>query len=154
MRPGDEVAVIRQELKLHHEQQEDRRDHECDPCDRPQQRAESAFTKVRWAGEKLDENVARQLPPETVTNCGVLAADLIAEHLIEPFRLVGQHHEMHQRIGVDDEEKDRREEKKGEQRQFYVKEWELDRLFEEKICVRNGAGRDRKIEQHEQIGER
>ena len=60
---------------------------------------------------------------------------------------------MHERIGVDDEEQDRREEEEGEQRQFDVEERQLDRVFEKEIGVRHRACGDREIEQNEQIGE-
>ena len=84
---------------------------------------------------------------------GVLVADLVAQRLIEPLRLVGQHDQMHERIGVDDEEEDRREEEEGEQRQFDVEERQLDRLLEKEIGVRHRARGDREVEQNEQIGE-
>ena len=60
---------------------------------------------------------------------------------------------MHKRIGVDDEEEDRREEEEGEQRQFDVEERQLDRILEKEIGVRHRARGDRKIEEDEQIGE-
>jgi hypothetical protein len=44
------------------------------------------------------------------------------QRLIEPFRLVSQHDEMHERVGVDHKKEDRREEEEGEQRQFDVEE--------------------------------
>ena len=77
----------------------------------------------------------------------------IVQRLMEPLRLVGQHDEMHERIGVDDEEQDRREEEEGEQRQFDVEERQLDRILEEEIGVRHRARGDREIEENEEIGE-
>ena len=53
--PCDEAVVEGQELDLHEEQKEDRRDHERDPCNRPQHPAEGALADVRRPGEKLDE---------------------------------------------------------------------------------------------------
>jgi hypothetical protein len=96
--------------------------------------------------EKLDENVARQLASQAVANRGVLVADLLAQGRIEPPRLVRQHDQMHERIGVDDEEQDRREEEEGEQRQFDVEERQLDRILQEKVGMRHRARCDRKIE--------
>ena len=87
------------------------------------------------------------------SNCGVLVADLVAENRIEPLRLVSQHDEMHERIGVNDYEQDRGEEEEGEQRQFDAEERQLDRVLEKEVGVRHRAGGDREIEQHEQIGE-
>ena len=80
-------------------------------------------------------------------------ADLVVQRLMEPLRLVGQHDQMHERIGVDDEEQDRREEEEGEQRQFDVEERQLDRILEKEIGVRHRARGDREIEENEQIGE-
>jgi len=43
---------------------------------------------------------------------------------------------MHKRIGVDDKEQDRREEEEGEQRQFDIEEWQLDRILKKRsACV-------------------
>jgi hypothetical protein len=74
-----------------------------------------------------------------------VVADLPTQHGIEPLRLVGQHHQMHERIGVDDEEQDGREEEEGEQRQFDVEERQLDRILEKEVRVRHCARGDREI---------
>ena len=43
---------------------------------------------------------------------------------------------MHERIGVDNDEQDRREEEEGEQRQVDLEERQFDRLFEKQSsCV-------------------
>ncbi len=60
---------------------------------------------------------------------------------------------MHERVGVHDEEQDRREEKEGKQRLFDIEERQLDRILEKEIGVRHRARRDREIEENEQIGE-
>ncbi len=84
---------------------------------------------------------------------GLLVAGPFAQRLVEPFRLEGQHHEMHERIAVDDDEQDRREKEEGEQRQFDAEERQLDRLLEKEIGMRHRARGDREIEENEQIGE-
>ena len=68
-------------------------------------------------------------------------------------RLVGQHHEMHERVGVHDEKEERGEKEEGEQRQLDVEERQLDRLLEKEVVVRHSASGDRDIEEDEQIGE-
>ena len=83
----------------------------------------------------------------------VVVANLVVQRLMESFRLVGQHDQMHERIGVGDEEQDRREKEEGEQRQFDVEEWKLDRMLEKEIGMRHRARGDRQIEQDEEIGE-
>ncbi len=88
---------------------------------------------------------------QAVANCGVLIADLVAERLIESFRLIGQQDQMHERVGVHDEEQDRREEKEGKQRQFDIEERQLDRILEKEIGMRHRARGDREIEENKQI---
>ena len=75
------------------------------------------------------------------------------QHLMEPLCLVGQHDQMHERIGVDDKEQDRRQEEEREQRQFDVEERELDRILEKEIGMRHRARGDREIEENEKVGE-
>ena len=72
---------------------------------------------------------------------------------MEALRLVGQHDQMHERVGVNDEKQDRREEEESEQRQLDVEERQLDRILEKEIGVRHRARGDREIEENEQIGE-
>ena len=103
--------------------------------------------------EKLDEDVARQLPLQILARCGSDLAFSVVQRPMVALRLVGQHDEMHERVGVRDNEQDRREEEEGEQRQFDVEEWQLDRILEKEIGVRHRARGDREIEQNEQIGE-
>ncbi len=151
MGPGDKRIVERQELDLDQEQQEDRPDDQCCPADRPEDPAERPFACLRRAGEKLDEDVARQLPPEPIADRVVL--DLPVKRLMIALRLVGQHHEMHEDVSMDDDEQDRRQKEEGEQRQIDTEDRQLDRIFEKEIGVRDRSRRDCEIKQHEQIGE-
>ena len=72
---------------------------------------------------------------------------------MEPLRLVGQHDQMHERVGVDDEEKDRARKKKASSGSSILRNGSLTGSLEKEIGVRHRAGGDREIEQHEQIGE-
>src|SRR5208282_3123877 len=127
MRPGDPAIVKRQELNLHQKQEQHGRDDQRRPSDRPEQPAERPAAQVARAGEKLDEDVARQSPLQGLALRGGDVARRVVQRLMEPFRLLGQKDEMDERIGVDDEEQDRREEEEGDERKLDVgKERQLD----------------------------
>ena len=60
---------------------------------------------------------------------------------------------MRQRVSVCNDEKQRRQGKEGEKRQFGIEEGKFDGTLQQKIAMRNRAGRDRDIAQNEEIGE-
>jgi hypothetical protein len=72
---------------------------------------------------------------------------------MEALRLLGQHDEMHEGVGMHDDEQDRGEEEEGEQGQFDVEERQLDGILEKEIGVSHRARGDREIEEDEEIGE-
>jgi hypothetical protein len=123
------------------------------PGDRPQKPAEEARAHFRRPGEKLDEDVARQLPLEILARRVGDIAIRIVQRLMVALRLVGQHDQMHERIGMDDDEQDGRESEEGDQRQLDVEERQLDRMLEEKILMRHRTGGDCDIEKGRDIGQ-
>jgi hypothetical protein len=58
---------------------------------------------------------------------------------------------MDERIGVRDDEQNRRQNKKGDEGQFDIEKRQFDRVFEQKILMCNGARRDAYIEQDKEI---
>ena len=83
------------------------------------------------------------MPLQILTRCVRDIALRIVQRLIIPFRLLGQHNEMHERVGVHDDQQDWHQEEEGEQRQFNVEERQLDRVFEKEIGVRHRASGER-----------
>jgi hypothetical protein len=81
----------------------------------------------------LNENIARQLTPESLAlhlaPIGLLSrqaaavAHLVVKRLVITFRFVRQKYEMHERVGVDDDEQDGCQEAEREQRKFGIEEW-------------------------------
>ncbi len=128
-----------------------------------QQPSEQALAQVGWPSENLDENVARQLPPEAIAlflpflplgvGRAALVPDLVVKRLMVALDLVAQHDEVHERVGVDDEEDERCQKEERDQRKLDAEEWQLDRLLEEKVSVGDRARGDREIEEHEQVGD-
>jgi hypothetical protein len=84
------------------------------------------------------------LPSEPVADRIVL--DLLVKRLMIALRLVGQHHEMHEDVSVDDDEQDRGQKEEREQRQIDAEERQLDRIFEKEIGMRDRARGNREIE--------
>ena len=107
---------------MQEQQQEDGREFHRDPRDGAQEESEFTLAQIRRAREKLDENVARQLPLEILLRRSVYIASRLVQRAIKPFRLLRQHHQMHERVGVDDQEQGRREREEGDQRQFNAEE--------------------------------
>ena len=83
----------------------------------------------------------------------MVVADLFVQRLMKALALVAQHHEMHERVGVHDEEDERGKGEEGDQRQLDAEERQLDRPLEEEVGVRHRARGDREIEEDEEIGE-
>ena len=153
MRPGNEHAVIGQELDLHQQEQQNRCDHKRDPSHHSERPTEPAIAEFFWPSKKLDEDIAWQLPLQFFARRIRDFAFGVMQNLMEALRLVGQKDEVHESIGMDHDEQNRREKEEGEQRQFDVEERQLDRVLEEEIGVRHRARGDREIEENEQIGE-
>jgi hypothetical protein len=143
--------VVRQELELEKHQQRDRPGNQADLRDQPQHEPHGAGADFARPGEELHEDVARQLATEA--SAGVLVGDLFLELGMEGADLAGKHHEMQQRVGVDDQEQQRPEHEKAEQRQVDVEERQLDRVLEEHVPVGDPARGDRKIEEHKKVAQ-
>jgi hypothetical protein len=60
---------------------------------------------------------------------------------------------MHQRIGVRDDEQDRRQNEKRYEWQINIEKWKFDCVFEQKIAMGDAARRDAYVEECEKITE-
>jgi hypothetical protein len=137
--PGNPFKVIGQ--KLHYQkQQKNRTDDERDPGNCHQEEAEATFAYVAWPGHKLHKNIARQLPPQTLSRLGRIAKLRVQLFVIHA-DLRRQHDEMQKRIGMGDNEQNRRQKEKGDERQFNIKERQFDRGLQQKILMGDGARR-------------
>jgi hypothetical protein len=58
--------------------------------------------RPRWSGEKLDEDVARQLPLQILAHSVRDLAPWIVQRLMVTLPLLGQHDQMHERVSVHD----------------------------------------------------
>ena len=86
------------------------------------------------------------------TRARFVVADLSVQRLIKTLRLVSQHHEVDERIGVD-ERKSSGARKKNASSGSRIEERQPDRALEKEIRVRHRARGDREIKQDKQIGE-
>src|ERR1700730_7686514 len=109
--------MIGQKVRLEQKQQKNRTDNQRDPGDQLQGEPKPAFAYVFRPGEKLDKNIAWQLPPESVPHFRGIA-ELRAKLGVEHGDFRAQHDKMHKRIGMGDDENNRRENKKGDERQI------------------------------------
>ena len=113
--------------------------------------SEHTGSDVARSGEKLHEDIARQLPAQA--GAGVLDPDLRFKLSVERTDLAGQHREMQQRVGMDNQKQRRPEGKKSRQRQFDIQKRQFDRVLEKQILVRNRTRRNREVEKDKNVAD-
>ena len=72
---------------------------------------------------------------------------------MENTNLVGEHCEVQQHIGMEDEEEERSQYEEAKERQFNIEKRQLDRVLKEEVAVRHGGRRDEEVEEQEEITE-
>jgi hypothetical protein len=149
--PADRLIVVGQELQLEKDKQRDRAYDEAYLRDQPQQEAHYAGAHLARSGQKLHENIARQLAAQAPLH--LLVSNLHPEFRIEVADLSRKQDEMQKHIGMDDEENERPEHKESEERQVHTEERQLYRALQEKIAVGYAAAGDEKIEKDKEIAE-
>jgi hypothetical protein len=103
------------------------------------------------SGEVLHKDVAWQLAAKARTR--ILIRDLRLEFGVKNTNLAGQHCEVQQHIGMEDEERERSQYEEAKKRQLNTEKRQPHRVLKEEIAVRHGARRDEEVEEQEKIAE-
>ena len=153
MQPSDPLGMKGQKLHLDQQQKENRADDKRYPGDSIREESQPAPAQALRPREKLDKNIGRKLPPQIFLGF-LRIAELRLELPVEHADLRGQHDEMHERIGMRNNENDRRQNKKGDKRQWHIAhKRQFNGIFQEKIFMCHGASRDADVNQYEEIAQ-
>ena len=129
MQPSYPLGMKGQKLHLDQQQKKKGADDERDPGDDIREKSQPARAQARGSRENLDKNIGRKLPSQTFYYfCPV--TKLIAELFVEHADLARQHNEMHECVGMRDNENNWCQNKKSDKRQWHVtQKRQFDRIF-------------------------
>ena len=149
MSPAHRCVVVGQKLDFKDDQHANRGDRQRNPGHSAQQPAEHAFALTRRAGKKLRKQRIRK--PLTYPDTIRLVRHIMLDRLIIGVGRARQQHDLKQHEDMIDHEYQRQQDGGCGQRQVDVDRWQLDRLFEKNLAVRDHRSRRGQVggEHHE-----